>query len=154
MRECGFVFVTRDLLSSIETFNKVDFIETVDVDKYQYMVKLIKESKNNPMLDKYDPRLLVGIKIYGKRKNTIHLYLNGEYMGTQDSVVPKSSSEVFENQKLFIFPEYMEEKEKEKFRKEYRKMEVNPEEQPSEFFKRWLKWTKVSKVLDNFKDLV
>lgn len=154
LRECGFIFVTRDLLASMEVFEKVDFIDPVDTDKYQYMVKLIKESKNNPMLDRYDPRLLVGIKIYGKRRDTVNIYLNGEYMPKVEFTVPKSSTEVFENQKLFIFPEYMEEKEKEKFRKEYRKMEITPELQPSEFFKRWIKWTKVSKVLDNFKDLV
>lgn len=149
LRSIGFVFTTRDLLECFEPFQNI--IETSpENDKYQYMVRLIKESKSNPMMDKYDPRLIIGIKIYGKRKDLISIYYNGEYYDSVDIKVPKSASEVFENQKLFIFPEYMTEKDKEKFRKEYRKMENDQALEPSEFFIRWVKWVSMSKPLDNF----
>ena len=153
LRDLGFIFTTRDLLECFEPFQGIIEADP-DKDKYQYMVRLIKESKSNPMMDRYDPRLLVGIKIYGKRKDEISVYYNGEFKGSYIVKVPKSSSELFENQKLFIFPEYMTEKDKEKFRKEYRKMENDPAIEPTEFFIRWVKWVNMSKPLPNFENHV
>lgn len=155
LREQGFVFVTRDLLHQMERFEKVEW-ENDDwrTDKFQYMVRLIKESKN-PMLDKFDPTIIVGIKIYKKRTDEVQVYRFGEFTGTLEIKVPGKAQESFTTQKLHIFPEFMSEKEKERFRKEYREMERDPEKEPTPFYLRWNKWVTTSqplKQLESYAD--
>lgn len=152
LRAQGFVFVTRDLLHNMERFEKVNWEEEDwRTDKYQYMVRLIKESKN-PMLDKFDPTLIVGIKIYKKRSDEVKFYKFGELTNNLDIPVPGKAKESFTTQKLHIFPEFMSEKEKERFRKEYREMERDLEKEPSPFYLRWNKWVNTSQPLKQLED--
>lgn len=152
LRNQGFVFVTRDLLHNMERFEKVNWEEEDwRIDKYQYMVRLIKESKN-PMLDKFDPTLIVGIKIYKKRSDEVKFYKFGELTNNLDIPVPGKAKESFTTQKLHIFPEFMSEKEKERFRREYRDMERDPEKEPTPFYLRWYKWVQTSQPLKQLEN--
>lgn len=152
LRNQGFVFVTRDLLHNMERFEKVNWEEEDwRTDKYQYMVRLIKESKN-PMLDKFDPTLIVGIKIYKKRSDEVKFYKFGELTNNLDIPVPGKAKESFTTQKLHIFPEFMSEKEKERFRREYRDMERDPEKEPTPFYLRWHKWVQTSQLLKQLEN--
>ena len=158
LRNQGFVFVTRDLLHNMERFEKVNWEEEDwRTDKYQYMVRLIKESKN-PMLDKFDPTLIVGIKIYKKRSDEVKFYKFGELTNNLDIPVPGKAKESFTTQKLHIFPEFISEKERERFRREYRDMERDPDKKPTPFYLRWYKWVQTSQPLKqlenyaNYKD--
>jgi len=152
LRNQGFVFVTRDLLHNMERFEKVNWEEEDwRTDKYQYMVRLIKESKN-PMLDKFDPTLIVGIKIYKKRSDEVKFYKFGELTNNLDIPVPGKAKESFTTQKLHIFPEFMSEKEKERFRREYRDMERDPEKEPTPFYLRWHKWVQTSQQLKQLEN--
>lgn len=152
LRNQGFVFVTRDLLHNMERFEKVNWEEEDwRTDKYQYMVRLIKESKN-PMLDKFDPTLIVGIKIYKKRSDEVKFYKFGELTNNLDIPVPGKAKESFTTQKLHIFPEFMSEKEKERFRREYRDMERDPEKEPTPFYLRWHKWVQTSQPLKQLEN--
>ena len=151
LRNQGFVFVTRDLLHNMERFEKVNWEEEDwRTDKYQYMVRLIKESKN-PMLDKFDPTLIVGIKIY-KKRSEVKFYKFGELTNNLDIPVPGKAKESFTTQKLHIFPEFMSEKEKERFRREYRDMERDPEKEPTPFYLRWHKWVQTSQPLKQLEN--
>jgi hypothetical protein len=152
LRNQGFVFVTRDLLHNMERFEKVNWEEEDWItDKYQYMVRLIRESKN-PMLDKFDPTLIVGIKIYKKRSDEVKFYKFGELTNNLDIPVPGKAKESFTTQKLHIFPEFMSEKEKERFRREYRDMERDPEKEPTPFYLRWHKWVQTSQPLKQLEN--
>lgn len=152
LRNQGFVFVTRDLLHNMERFEKVNWEEEDwRTDKYQYMVRLIKESKN-PMLDKFDPTLIVGIKIYKKRSDEVKFYKFGELTNNLDIPVPGKAKESFTTQKLHIFPEFMSEKEKERFRREYRDMERDPDKEPTPFYLRWYKWVQTSQSLKQLEN--
>lgn len=152
LRNQGFVFVTRDLLHNMERFEKVNWEEEDwRTDKYQYMVRLIKESKN-PMLDKFDPTLIVGIKIYKKRSDEVKFYKFGELTNNLDIPVPGKAKESFTTQKLHIFPEFMSEKEKERFRREYRDMERDPDKEPTPFYLRWYKWVQTSQPLKQLEN--
>lgn len=152
LRNQGFVFVTRDLLHNMERFEKVNWEEEDwRTDKYQYMVRLIKESKN-PMLDKFDPTLIVGIKIYKKRSDEVKFYKFGELTNNLDIPVPGKAKESFTTQKLHIFPEFMSEKEKERFRREYRDMERAPDKEPTPFYLRWYKWVQTSQPLKQLEN--
>lgn len=152
LRNQGFVFVTRDLLHNMERFEKVNWEEEDwRTDKYQYMVRLIKESKN-PMLDKFDPTLVVGIKIYKKRSDEVKFYKFGELTNNLDIPVPGKAKESFTTQKLHIFPEFMSEKEKERFRREYRDMERDPDKEPTPFYLRWYKWVQTSQPLKQLEN--
>lgn len=152
LRNQGFVFVTRDLLHNMERFEKVNWEEEDwRTDKYQYMVRLIKESKN-PMLDKFDPTLIVGIKIYKKRSDEVKFYKFGELTNNLDIPVPGKAKESFTTQKLHIFPEFMSEKEKERFRREYRDMERDPDKEPTPFYLRWHKWVQTSQPLKQLEN--
>lgn len=152
LRNQGFVFVTRDLLHNMERFEKVNWEEEDwRTDKYQYMVRLIKESKN-PMLDKFDPTLIVGIKIYKKRSDEVKFYKFGELTNNLDIPVPGKAKESFTTQKLHIFPEFMSEKEKERFRREYRDMERYPDKEPTPFYLRWYKWVQTSQPLKQLEN--
>ena len=154
LRNQGFVFVTRDLLHNMERFEKVNWEEEDwRTDKYQYMVRLIKESKN-PMLDKFDPTLIVGIKISRKRSDEVTFYKFGELTNNLDIPVPAKAKESFTTQKLYIFPEFMSEKEKERFRREYRDMERDPEKEPTPFYLRWYKWVQTSQPLKQLENYV
>lgn len=115
------------------------------------MVRLIKESKN-PMLDKFDPTLIVGIKIYKKRSDEVKFYKFGELTNNLDIPVPGKAKESFTTQKLHIFPEFMSEKEKERFRREYRDMERDPEKEPTPFYLRWHKWVQTSQPLKQLEN--
>lgn len=152
LRNQGFVFVTRDLLHNMERFEKVNWEEEDwRTDKYQYMVRLIKESKN-PMLDKFDPTFIVGIKIYKKRSDEVKFYKFGELTNNLDIPVPGKAKESFTTQKLHIFPEFMSEKEKERFRREYRDMERDPDKEPTPFYLRWYKWVQTSQPLKQLEN--
>ena len=147
LREQGFVFVTRDLLHTMDRFDQVEWKEEDwRTDKYQYMVRVIKESKN-PMMDKFDPTVIIGIRIYKKRSDDVIVYEYGKFTQTLSIKIPAKMKESFTTQKLHIFPEFMSEKEKERFRKEYREMERDPDKEPTPFYLRWNKWVKTSQPL-------
>ena len=62
------------------------------------------------------------------------------------------AKESFTTQKLHIFPEFMSEKEKERFRREYRDMERDPDKEPTPFYLRWYKWVQTSQPLKQLEN--
>jgi hypothetical protein len=134
LRERNFVFVTSQFIQSKSM--PID-LNIAQVDKYQFMIRLLKEAKD-PKGDKYDPQLVVGINFIGKEKGkTIKPYLYGKEL---DSIkLPWSEKPGINFKKIaFIkFPHYMTQDERDKYSLESRKMRLNPELKPTKFYLRW-----------------
>lgn len=136
LRSNGFVFVTTDLLVMMDL--GID-LKKIHKDKYQWMIRLIKRSKN-PKNDKYDPTLVLGISLLDDRTDKIPIYLDKVFKEKISVPVPEKPRETFKKSGMIKFPHYMELDEREKFRIELRNLVNNQEREPSKFFKRWVKW--------------
>jgi len=146
LREQGFVFMTSEFLN---TFGyKVSFKEGDD-EEYAWMIRCIKQAKN-PINDKYDPMLIFGIKLLEGRTEKVRVYLNGEYEKTLKIPVPEKPKMGFDKTNMLVFPNFMEQEERDKFRYEYRLHEADPNREPSKFFRRWYKHvTKPKEVISS-----
>lgn len=133
LRKHGFKFMMWDFL---ETFDFGIPIKEPHKQKYQWMLKCLKEAKN-PTVDKYDPMLIFGIQMYENRADKVVVYLNGEYHGSFNVSVPDKPREVYKKTEMIKFPPYMTEEEREKFRYELRQYQLQPEKSLSKFFLRW-----------------
>ena len=133
LRSKGFKFMMYDFL---ETFEFPIEIKDVHKEKYQWMLRCIKEAKN-PSVDKYDPMLIFGIKMYENRDSKIVVYLNGKFDGSYEVELPSKPKEVYKKTGMIKFPVYMTEEEREKFRFELRQYQLTPEKEFSKFFTRW-----------------
>lgn len=144
LREMGFVFVTGDFLKFVipGTYK----IKDIHRDQYQWLVRRIKEAKD-PKNDKYDPQILIGLKILNKRSDRVLTYLYGELNSKESIPVPKKNPMKASKTNLLKFPTYMKEDERLKFGQEHRLLFNNPERKPSKFYMRWYKDVKVGDEL-------
>lgn len=139
LRDEGFVFLTTDYIQ--ELFPQIVIKENHEA--FQWMTRCIKIAKN-PANDKYDPMLLVGINLF-ERNEKVVVYLNGEFHKSFKIKVPEKIKEGVDKTNVLLFPKYMVQEEKDKFRYEYRLLENDEKKEPSKFFKRWYKFVTVPK---------
>jgi hypothetical protein len=140
LREYQFVFVSGDVIEDMGTHdpNIKKQIEIRQKDKeagYQYMVRLVKQAKE-PMNDKYDFRLVFGIKIIGEKLDKAQLYLWGKYEKTWTLPWEDKKKVNFKKvEKVYIFPDFMDYVDRKKWRTEHRKWEIatNKGEKPEAF---------------------
>lgn len=122
LREYEFRFVMANIVTDMGSDKKQIILRDKDKD-YQYMVRMIKEAKD-PANDKYDFRLVFGIKIVGEKVDRVRVYLWGEYSETLTLEWEKKKGNNFKKvEKLHGFPEWMDYEERKKWRKEHRALE-------------------------------
>lgn len=146
MKEQEFKFLTWDFL---KTFNY-----PIDIKKmhreYQFLIRCIKEAKN-PMSDKYDPMLIIGINMLERQPKMI-IYLDGSFLKSVELPIPKKNALTFKKTEMMKFPHYMVDEEKDKFRYEIRQYQNNPDKKLSKFFKRWLPYVENVPKISQLKD--
>jgi len=136
LREFGYVFVTTEFIE----WKEMDIeLRDRDKDKYQWFMRRMKKAKD-PKSDKYDPSLAFGMQVWGEPTETIVIYLNNIYHKRIKLEPIASQEHVLEKSEMVKFPHYMEEDEKERFRKEHRLLQEDKEREPSKFYIRWEKW--------------
>lgn len=143
----GFKFLTTEYLLS---YGYPINIKDIHKDKYQWMIRCIKYAKN-PVNDKYDPMLIFGINMI-ERNEKIAVYLNGELKERINIPLPAKPKWGIEKTSILVFPPYMQQDEKDRFRYEYRLHEQDENKEPSKFFKRWYPFvTKPKEVISMVK---
>lgn len=135
LREEGFEFLTSDYMQSLELQTG---ISDKHQDKYQWMLKLVKKTKN-PLNNKYDPTLCFGIKYVGKKIDTFVIYLYSEKHKVVKMPWKDKKKLSFKNTEMIKFPPYMVQEERDNFRVQLFDLRRFPDRKPSKFFKRWMK---------------
>ena len=135
LRDRGFVFITSDFIESLQLPIN---IKKLHKQSLVWMVKLLRRAKD-PKNDKYDPMLAFGMNL-DERTEKVVVYLNGEYHSKMAWSLPEKPRETIKKNGLVKFPAYMEQDERDRFRKELRELLDKPESLPSKFFMRWHKW--------------
>ena len=146
LRKLGYVFLlTEDFLNYFPDFKfeekhigKPNHNGQYPVEEsYQWMVRCIKRGKD-PKVDKYDPQLIFGFKLLPKRKTKFVFYLFKEYKGKLSAPIPEKNALTFQSFEMIKFPHYMTPEEREKWGKEHRIYESDPEKVKSKFYLTWL----------------
>ena len=132
MRDHGFSMLT---YQAIKDF-KLPIAVKKSHRKWAFLVRRIKEGKN-PKADKYDPQLAIGIRLSGQKENHVLVYLYSKFTEKLDCNWPNKIGINYKKLKATIFPPYMPLGEREKYRAEERKLQLNPDAKPSKFFSRW-----------------
>lgn len=132
LRGYDFRFMMRETLAEKGIVNIRDHDE-----KYQWMVRVVNES-----IGKYDLRLVVGIKILGKKLDRVKLYAEGEYQQTFKIPWEKQSGYNFKKvTRKHSFPDELTYDERRAWRKEHRKMLAIQAKglpfYPSAFYSKW-----------------
>ena len=121
-----------------------DFKDSIDK-KYHdrfFMARLIKEAKH-PKNDKYDTRLVFIINLDGPtRSPNIIYYAWGEKGIMKKPWKDKQGTNFKKPEFLFTFPEYMDENERMNWRNERKKVDTDPNYQPTKFYLKWAKYVK------------
>ena len=133
LRDSGFVFVTYEHLKKIIPDLKLKDKKHAE---YEYMINCTRLAKD-PRNDKFDPRLLFGIKILEKRSARILVYMYNKFNGKMRLEVPKEQAIGFKETNLIKYPQFMVEEEREKWGIEHRLLMNNPDKKPSKFYNRW-----------------
>lgn len=135
LRDRGFKFLTIDYIDDLE----LNFVVKDGDEKYQWMMKPIKEAKN-PINSKYDPSIAFGFKLLDEKVSTFKVYLYG---GKEDKkfIKPwkKDSKFTFKSTEMIKFPAYMIAEERIKWRAEHLQLKNDPKKVPSKFYQRWEK---------------
>lgn len=135
LHEYGFTFLTSDILEHVD---KQMFNLKEKHVKYQFLVRMVKQAKD-PKNDKYDYRLVFGMKIVGKKVDRVKVYLWGKYDKTIEIPWADRNDINFKKVvKLLSFPDWMDYDERKRWRAEHRKWEnnvaKNPDYIPSIFY--------------------
>jgi hypothetical protein len=132
LREYGFKFVAADVIQDYASPDMITLKEK-HLD-YQFMVRLVKEAKD-PSNDKWDYRLVFGIKFMGEKVAKVQVYLWGKWEEVLKIGWEKEEDINFKKvETLYSFPEWMDYAERKRWRLENRKLEKNPELEPSKFY--------------------
>lgn len=138
LREYKFVFIPADVIEDMRTFDpegvgKQITLRKKDLDEgYQYMVRKVKEAKE-PMNDKYDFRLVFGIKILGDKVTKVPVYLWGQWQETLKIKWENEKEVNFKKvDKIYKFPDFMDYDDRRKWRTEQRK-KLSAEAEGKEF---------------------
>jgi hypothetical protein len=106
---------------------------------YQFMVRCIKEAKD-PSNDKFDPLLAFGFKILPDRSEEVQIYVDGDWSKKIKVPFKVTKAEIFRKGEYTKFPDFMEEGERERWRKEDAMIIADPNRVPSKFYNRWVKY--------------
>lgn len=148
LREYDFVFVDRFTVQDVGGEDKIKLKDLHIAEDYQFMVRKVKEAKD-PANDKFDWRLVFGIKILGERVGKYQVYLWGKW----DSLVKKPWADAkkinFKKVELiYSFPEFMDYNDRKRWRQENRKILLNQEKgitiEPSPWFVKWSPYVKTN----------
>lgn len=144
LREMGFVFMTSDYLKHFipEAYD----IKDLHLKKYEWLIRRVKQAKD-PKNDKYDPQILIGIKIMEERSSRCVVYTYGIAAESINLPIPEKKAMGFGKTNLIKFPHYMTEEERLKWGTEHRFLFNSPERKPSKFYMRWQPDVKVGNEL-------
>lgn len=138
LRNHNFRFIESDIITE---FNE-ELKEKVNIKpihhKFQFMIRLVKEAKN-PLNDRYDHRLIFGIKLRGTKIEKVVVYLFGKFKTKKEIPWDNAKKINFKKvEKMVVFPAYMDYDERKKWRIEHRKVEIAQEREqeykPSKFY--------------------
>lgn len=151
LREYNFRFISglmiQDMsLNDPNIAKQLELREKDITNDYQYMVRLVKEAKE-PLNDKYDFRLVFGIKIVGEKRNFVQIYLWGEWAESIKVEWENAKKNNFKKvEKMYVFPEFMDYADRKKWRSENRKKETALSKglpfEESKAFKKWTPYVK------------
>ena len=130
LREFGFEFLTFDYISSL---NLNTGIEDLHKEKYQWMMKIVKKAKN-PLNNKYDPMLVFGFKLIGKKIGTFVIYLYQKKHKVVKKPWVDKQKVSFKNTEMVKFPTYMIQEERDKFIIELYALRQTPHKKLTKFF--------------------
>lgn len=131
LRERNFKFVTSQFIQD-KGFKTI--IRGSHLDK-QFMVRCLKEAKD-PKNDKFDPQLLIAVDFMPKGPNA-KVYMYDKFLKTLVMEWDKKSDINFKKIVLTKFPTYMIAEERERYRAEERKYQIDPKLEKSKFWLRW-----------------
>lgn len=126
MRQFGFKFVTLSLLK--ELYPKVELTERDSIPDMTFMVRRVKRKI-------WDNRFILGIKLQGKKRKTISVYLEGEHL--KNVTKPWKDEQDINFRKIVIkmvFPDYLTYQQRRDWRKEHDRVVKDSKYQPSEFY--------------------
>lgn len=141
LRKEGFVFMLYDRIQHMfptldpKSPSIAEVIKDMHRNKYQWMLKANKIAKN-PENDKLDPTLVFGFEILPTPQKNCVVYLYNE-LERFKLEIKEYKQLPFQAVEFTKFPEYMTEEERERFRKEQRILDQNPETPKTKFFLRW-----------------
>ncbi len=143
--EHGFVFVSAQYIEALVDTDKIKF--TFKKEEHKDLVFLVKMTKRGkvPASDRYDWRVAIGFELNSK-KDQQFVYELGK-LDRELNVAWKSKKAVLRLKKkaMTVFPKFMTEDEREKYRTIQRKQEVEGYElskAENKFFIRWSEWVK------------
>lgn len=153
LRDFNFKFIASNVVSDFSQENPeiIKFAADSVYNKYQWMVRMMKEAKD-PANDKYDWRLLFGIKIVGKEVPRVIVYLWGDFSEKLSLPWAKGKRINFKKvEKLYMFPEFMDYTERRRWRLENRKLTAHIEAKGSDegfeyskFFEKYKPYVKIN----------
>lgn len=124
LRNQNFRFIESDIITEFNTDLQAQIKLKEKHQGYQYMIRLVKEAKN-PLNDRYDHRLIFGIKLRGAKVNKVVAYLFGEFKTKREIPWEKAKKINFKKvERMVVFPAYMDYEERKKWRIEHRKVEI------------------------------
>lgn len=152
LRDQGFKFIDSHVITDIVP-ELADKLKLRDKDKdFQFMIRLVKEAKD-PKNDKYDYRLLFGIKILGDKQGKVLTYLFGKFNNFHKIAWKSAKKDVLfkKHDRVMEFPEHMDYDERKKWRTEYQKLQLTgqqgkPMPKPSKYFMKNARFVLVNKV--------
>jgi hypothetical protein len=120
LREYGYKFIATDV---IKDYAKPEMITLKEKhESYQWMVRLVKEAKD-PANDKWDYRLVFGIKFMGEKVEKVQVYLWGKWQEAWKLPWKEKEDINFKKvNRVYIFPDWMDYAERKKWRVEHRKI--------------------------------
>ena len=142
LRDLGYHFYSTDHL--VELGFAISFADEKH-EKYQWMVKRLKEAKD-PVNDKLDKNLIIGIKIAGKHFEKVHFYYRNpqsaelflKLHSTAKIAWPEQHHINFKKMKVTLrFPQYMTYDDRRRWRTEHEKLKRNPNYKPSKLYLKY-----------------
>tara|TARA_R110002020_G_scaffold131482_5_gene293972 strand:+ start:927 stop:1709 length:783 start_codon:yes stop_codon:yes gene_type:complete len=125
-------------------------LKRVHKDKgYYFFMRCLRLAKD-PINDKFDPTLSIGMKILEPSEKVI-IYRHRNYEEKLMVPVPDKKF-IFKSQAILRFPKFMSEDERLKFRKENRELLANSDKKKSKFYRRWEPDVKIPKALQTTND--
>ena len=143
LREHSFKFVMTDVITEVVPALKETIKLKEKHHKYQWMIRQIKEAKD-PINDKFDHRLMFGIKLIGGKVDKVVVYLFGKFYKAYPITWKKQNAYNFKKvEQMTKFPEYMDYDDRKKWRAEHRRVLNNPNYKPTKFYTKNLPFIQI-----------
>lgn len=145
LRDQGFTFLSSQFIDYLSEKDGTPWKWAEEAhSKYQFLILQLKEAKN-PLADKYDFRTAIGIDLSGKSPGILLYTMAGQEVKKikKDWASPEAVARL-RKKAMSIFPVFMSEEEREKFRLILRKhkLEMPLSALEEKFFNRWNEWVK------------